>query len=168
MKYFYSIILLIFCLSAKAQNADSLKYQVQRLKINNMLNARSQKFGEYVSSLDRRTGIFGLKTKKDMQYSINILTDIIQTDNQILKETKLLLSFKTFEQQNLQYKTEEVETKSLGFMRSYNKMESQNSQLKSSLEESLKTTQFYRLLSLFGFVVIAFLSVFVYRKIYRK
>ena len=167
MKLFLFILLFSISLSAHSQNADSLKYQLQRSKINDMLNARSQKFGDYVNSLDRRTGIFGLKTKKDMQFSINILTEIIQTDNQILKETKLLLTFKTFEQEELKSKKEEVETKSLGYMRTLNKLETKNTQLIAELEESNKSQQIYRLLSFLGLFSIIILAVLVYRKIYK-
>ena len=167
MKSLLFILLFSISLSAYSQNSDSLKYQIQRLKINNMLNDRSQKFGEYVNSLDRRTGIFGLKTKKDMQNSINILSDIIQTDNQILKETKLLLTFKTFEEEKLKSKKEEVETKSLGYMRSYNKLEARNTQLIAELEESTKSKNFYRLLSFFALIATIIMAVFTYRKIYK-
>lgn len=167
MKLLLFILLFSISLSAHSQNSDSLKYQIQRLKINNMLNARSQKFGEYVNSLDRRTGIFGLKTKKDMQNSINILTDIIQTDNQILKETKLLLTFKTFEQEKLKSKKEEFETKSLGYMRSYNKLEARNTQLIAELDESTKSKSFYRLFSFFALIATIIMAVFTYRKINR-
>ena len=93
------VILLFFTLGAFAQTAnDSLAYQLQRKKINNMLAVRKIKFGSYDQSLNMHTGIFGLQTKKDIRRSNDILMDIVQTDNDIYKELKILLDYRAFQQ----------------------------------------------------------------------
>src|SRR5476649_1707408 len=79
-------------------NADSLAYQLQRKRINNMLEQRSQKFGQYTQSLSHHTGIFGLQTKKDIRLSNDILMDIVKTDDDIYVQLKILLNYKTFQQ----------------------------------------------------------------------
>jgi hypothetical protein len=59
-----------------------------------MLAARSVKFGQYDASLSKHTGIFGMQTKKDIRRSNDVLMDIIKTDNDILQQTKVLLTLK--------------------------------------------------------------------------
>lgn len=167
MKIFLVFLISIFCLPffSYAQQSDSLAYQLQRKKINQMLDARSQKFGQYTESLSSRTGIFGLKTKKDMQKSINILTEIIQTDNAILKETKTLLDYKTFQQEQVQTKSQESESRNLAYMRTINKLETETEKLKSEFTESLKDKIFYQNITLVLGIVLLAIAVFTFRKI---
>src|SRR6476661_8903049 len=62
--YFILVLISGFSFIAAAQE-DTSAYEAQRRKINQLLADRSAKFGQYDESLSRRTGIFGLKTKKD-------------------------------------------------------------------------------------------------------
>lgn len=167
MKLFLVILISIFSLPCFSyyKQSDSLAYQLQRKKINQMLDARSQKFGQYAESLSSRTGIFGLKTKKDMQKSIDILTEIIQTDNAILKETKTLLDYKTFEQEQVQTKSKESDYRNLAYMRTINKLETENEKIRSEFEESLKDKIFYQNLALGLGLALLCLAVFTFRKI---
>src|ERR1700710_330540 len=92
-------IFLFLSISAFAQvNSDSLAYQLQRKKINEMLAQRTLKFGQYDASLSMHTGIFGFQTKKDIRRSNDILMDIVKTDNDIYKELKILLDYRVFQQ----------------------------------------------------------------------
>src|SRR5690606_13655972 len=86
--------------------ADSRTYELQRQKVNQLLEERRARFGKFDESLKKKTGIFGLKTKKDMQASIDILESIVKTDNNIFVETKKLIDFKD---QQLSYKEFEKE-----------------------------------------------------------
>jgi hypothetical protein len=87
----------VFFTASYAQvNTDSLAYQFQRKKINGMLDLRRQKFGQYGQSLSQHTGIFGLQTKKDIRNSNAILMDIVNTDNDIFQQLKILLDYRTF------------------------------------------------------------------------
>ena len=150
------------------QNADSLTYELQRNKINGMLNARSQKFGQYDQSLTSRTGIFGLKTKRDMQYSINILTEIIQTDNEILKETKTLLDYKNYQQEKVVSQSKESESRSLAYMRTLNKLQSENEKINIQINEYKKDKKFYQIIAYaLGLAILCF-GLFAYRKISFK
>ncbi len=103
------ILLTIACLlltSTYAQTqSDSLAYQLQRKKINSMLAVRAQKFGRYDESLDKHTGIFGLQTKKDIRRSNEILMDIVKTDNEIYRQLKILLDYRTFQQTQVLFLT---------------------------------------------------------------
>jgi exonuclease VII small subunit len=150
------------------QSVDSLTYMLQKNKINQMLEQRSAKFGEYDQSLSSRTGIFGLKTKRDMQKSIDILADIIFTDNTILKETKTLLDYQTFQKKQVVSQGKDFENRNLEFMRTINKIETQNDKLQTEVSEFKKGKKFYQLIAYaLGLAIISF-ALFVFRKISLK
>lgn len=147
------------------QNTDSLTYELQRNKINDMLTARSQKFGQYDQSLLTKTGIFGLKTKRDMQNSINILTEIIQTDNEILKETKTLLDYKNYQQEKVVSQSKESEERSLAYMRTLNKLQTENERITSEIDDYKKDKKFYQIIAFALVLAILSFGLFAYRKI---
>ena len=165
-------LLLIFLFVSRAifafQNPDSLAYQLQKNKINEMLTVRSEKFGQYDQSLTSRSGIFGLKTKKDMQKSLNILTDIIQADNAILKETKTLLDYKDYQQERVQNTSQESEVRSLGYMRTFNKLQSENVKITAQLIDYKKDKKFYQIFSFALVLSIISFALFAFRKISLK
>jgi hypothetical protein len=102
ISYFLTVFQLI------AQN-DSSAYQMQRLKINKLLDQRSERFGQYENSLGTRSGIFGLKTNRDMQTSNDILRQIVLTDNDIFSELQVLLNYKDLEKSEVLTQAETVE-----------------------------------------------------------
>ena len=135
-------------LAAFAQpTSDSLAYQLERQKINAMLTRRTQKFGQYTQSLNMHTGIFGLQTKKDIRRSNDILMDIVKTDDNIYKELKILLEYRTFQQTQVQSHSEETEQNNLNYMNTINKLREQADQLKieavKQTREHDKTKRFY-------------------------
>ncbi len=133
-------ILLLALLSSFLVNAfaqvgtDSAAYQAQRAKINSMLTVRTQKFGQYDQSLSQHTGIFGLQTKKDIRHSNDILMDIVKTDNDIFVQTKILLDYRAFEQNQAQSHAVEVDNNSTGYMATINKLRADNDRLKHDAE----------------------------------
>ena len=131
-------LLAAFCLLSSITFAqtttDSLAYDLQRKKINAMLARRTQKFGQYDNSLSQHTGIFGLQTKKDIRRSNDILMDIVKTDNEIYKQLKILLDYRTFQQTQVLDQSKENEATNLAFMRNINKLRDQNDKLKKEAE----------------------------------
>ena len=137
------LLLFLFCLittvCASAQspvNSDSVAYQLQRKKINTMLAARKQKFGQYDQSLSQHTGIFGFQTKDDIRRSAGILMDISKTDDAIFKELKILLEYRDFQQRQIQNHSKEAETTAAGYMEVINRLKQQNAHLKQQLNNS--------------------------------
>lgn len=159
--------LLLFCLAVSGLFAqatgDSIAYQQQRRKINEMLAARTQKFGQYDASLKMHTGIFGLQTKKDIRRSNAILMNIVKTDDDIYQQLKILFDLKTFQTTQVQSHTHEVEQNTLGYMNTINKLRNQVDQLKANAErQQQKADQMQQ--RLLG--VILLLAVFVVILIY--
>jgi len=137
MKSFLFIILSLIFFGAYAQpNTDSLAYQLQRKKINTMLAQRTVKFGQYDESLGKHPGIFGFQTKKDIRRSNDILMDIVKTDNDIYKELKILLEYRTFQQKQVLTQTKETENSTLGYMTTINKLRAQIGILKAEAEKN--------------------------------
>jgi hypothetical protein len=154
----------IFAVTYAQVNTDSIAYQAQREKINNMLAVRSQKFGQYDQSLAQHTGIFGLQTKKDIRRSNDILMDIVKTDNDIYKQLKILLDYRSFQQSQVQDKAAQTENNSLGFMYTINHLRDQIDKLKKQADENArqqeKTSR--------NFIIIVFILVFAILLLLRK
>ncbi|MEO6151012.1 MAG: hypothetical protein ABIN95_01185 [Mucilaginibacter sp.] len=137
-------LLLIILLCAPAVHvfaqtgADSIAYENQRAKINNLLTARKSKFGEYEVSLTEKTGIFGLQTKKDIRRSNEILMDIVQTDNHIFGELKILLDYRTFQQKQAQTQAQEKEKDRLAYINTINRLRQQQEDLEAKLDKQTK------------------------------
>ena len=143
---------------AQKSNSDSLAYQLQRSKINQMLEERRQKFGQYDQSLKMHTGIFGLQTKKDIRRSNDILMDIVKTDDDIFRELKILMDYRVFQQQQAQTHSTESENVTLAYMNTINRLRSQIEQLKQeALKE--KTHQQSLLRILIAVLVLLFVSI---------
>jgi hypothetical protein len=122
---------------AQIQN-DSAAYEMQRSKINGMLAQREAKFDQYEQSLTQRSGIFGMQTKNDIRHSNEILMDITSTDNRILKETKILLDYRAFQQQQVQTQSAEIQSTNRNFMYTINQLRSRNEQLASQVASEQK------------------------------
>src|SRR5262249_775490 len=60
-------------------------------------------FNAYSSSLDKRSGFFGGKTKTDIQHSNEVLTDIIETDNRMISLLNRVVDFKVYEKVTMNY-----------------------------------------------------------------
>ncbi len=163
MKNFILCFLLIAPLSAAfASNPDSLAYQLQRKKINGLLDARSQKFSQYIQSLDMHTGIFGLQTKKDIRRSNEILMDIARTDNVIFRELKILLDYKTFQQTTVLTKSHDTEDKVINYMVAINKLRQQNVQLRESQNELVTQNQKSEVRYIIAIIVLILTSIFLF------
>jgi len=119
-------------------------YESQRLKVNELLAQRSARFGQFEQSLRQRTGIFGLKTKKDMQSSIDILKQIVLTDNEIFKETKELIDFKDFEKTQVAVKAAEFDNRINGYIKTISKLQQEQERLRQEIESLQSSNQLFK------------------------
>lgn len=147
---------------------DSIAYQLERQKINDMLALRTQKFGQYDSSLSKHTGIFGLQTKKDIRRSNDILMDIAKTDDALFKELKILLEFRTFQQAQAQSQSRETETSNIGFMMTINKLRDQNDKLKADADKLNKQQESISHRNMVVFILMLASILFLLTRIRRR
>jgi len=131
------ILCVLTLVEVKAQSkADSIAYQEQRKKINLLLQERTQKFGQYNVSLTEHTGIFGLQTKKDIRRSNEILMNIVSTDNEIFRQLKILLDYRTSQQEQVQVQSRQSEDVSVAYMNTINRLRNQQDLLKKQLTQA--------------------------------
>ncbi len=140
---FSSFIFTFISIPVLFAQSDSSAYEAQRKRVNSLLQERSAKFARFEESLNAKTGIFGLKTKKDMQASINILRDVVLSDNQLFKETKALLEFKDIEQASLNDRAEQSSERIDGYIRTISKLQSFQDTLQAELEKSERKNNRY-------------------------
>jgi len=164
------LVLFLLLLSQKTLLAqDTLAYEVQRQRVNNLLNQRSARFGQFNKSLEARTGIFGFKTKKDMQASIDILKEIVATDNHIFKETKVLLDYKDMEKTFISYKANESAARINGYVNTISKQQKAQEKQALEIQELEQRANRYFLFNLFSSILIIILAiVFLKQKLPKK
>ncbi len=141
MRFFYlAIVACLFGLpyasavEAQTPASDTSGYETQRQKVNTLLQRRSARFGQFDESLKKRTGIFGLKTKKDMQASIDILKQIVLTDNDIFRETKMLLDYKDFEKSQIAQQANEFDGRINGYIKTISKLQREQERLSAEVD----------------------------------
>ncbi len=134
------LLSILFCFvgQAKSQtNPDSSSFEVQRTRVNDLLDARQQKFGAYDTSLTQKTGLFGLfKSKGDMQKSIDILKDIVITDNNIFLETQKLLKIKDFEKDKFQQLATDYDKQVSAYIGTISKLQKENEKLRAQVDKT--------------------------------
>lgn len=166
-------LLIIFTLASVSFNVaiaqDTLAYEVQRKKVNDLLSERSQRFDQYNQSLQKKTGIFGLKTKKDMQASIDILKELVLTDNNIFKETKVLVDYKDMEKTFITSQAQESESRINGYVKTISKLQKDQDAQKKEIDNLEKRAQKnfnLFLLSLVSAIILGYL--FITKTILKK
>jgi hypothetical protein len=82
-----------------------------RMNLQNLLAERAKNFSAYTSSIQKRSGIFGNKTKTDIQKSNEVLLAIVTLDNDIMDALNRALSYKTFEKTTDNYSSLDCEMK---------------------------------------------------------
>ncbi|WP_343571088.1 hypothetical protein [Sphingobacterium sp.] len=157
----------LFCFfgQAKSQNnPDSSSFEVQRSRVNDLLDARQQKFGAYDTSLTQKTGLFGLfKSKGDMQKSIDILKDIVITDNNIFLETQKLLKIKDFEKDKYQQLATDYDKQVSAYIGTISKLQKENEKLRAQGEKTSGNLPLSNILLYIALLTIAVLSYLLYK-----
>lgn len=158
--------------SANKLEADSTLFESQRQLVNELLEERSRKFGEYDHSLQQRTGIFGLvKSKSDMQQSIDILQAIVINDNNIFLETRKLLDLKDTERERFQLLAKDFDGQVTAYMKTVSKLQKENEklqlQIKELQEDEHNNSLIFYLIALI-FAGLLFVVYRLYRQLYWK
>lgn len=145
------------------QIQDSSSYESQRQRVNDLLEQRSKKFGQYTESLEQKTGIFGLfKRKADMQRSIDILREIVLSDNHIFIETQKLIALKDSQRERYQNLAAEFDQQISAHMKTITKLQNENEKLHQQLENASKTDRGIHLFSYVSLIAILALIVVVF------
>src|SRR5690606_17425154 len=135
-----------------------------RQRVNELLDQRSNRFGQFNQSLEAKTGIFGFKTKKDMQASIDILKEIVITDNNIFKETKVLLDYKDMEKTFITYQAEESIARINGYVNTISKQQKVQEQQSVEIKELQQKSNRYLVYFLFSTLLLIILAIILIKQ----
>jgi hypothetical protein len=96
------ILLMLMCFISTVALPQKNTFN-DRKDLQQLLDERKAKFDSYTSSLDKRSGIFGNKTKKDIQASNEVLINIVQTDNRIISTLYRVIDLRNLETSNTKF-----------------------------------------------------------------
>ena len=159
---FFLIIAISISVNLAAQ--DSASYELQRAKINRMLAERSARFGQYDESLNTKTGIFGLQTKKDIRNSNEILRQITLSDNDIFTEIKVLLEYKDLQFQQAKSSVDYNEMRIANYKKTIRDLQVKNEELLNYNQKISKNSNYFQLVLGVFILIIAVLTFLLYRK----
>lgn len=116
------ILIIIFSPFLIYSQIDTTQYLID-LRIRAMVNERQKLYSQYSKQIEKKSGIFGNQTKKDVRAANEILLKILATDSRIFSELEEMIKAQDreverskFEKQDKEYKIikkeEEVQTHS--------------------------------------------------------
>lgn len=140
---------------------DTTAYSLQRKKINHLLDKRSATFGQYNESLNMRTGIFGLQTKRDIKNSNEILRQAVLTDNNIFKELKILLDYKDLQVQQVKSVATDNASTITSYKTAIRNLQEQNRALAADLEKNQQNSDLLKVAILVLTILIALLIFYM-------
>ena len=147
---------------------DSLNYEQQREHVNQLLEDRSQRFGEFDTSLQQKTGVFGIfKTKGDMQKSIDILKQVVITDNKIFIETKKLLDLKDYQSDRYAALATEYDQQVSAYMKTITKLQNENDKLREEIS-TLDTKDHDSNIFLYLLIAVIFILLITIYQLYKQ
>ncbi len=147
---------------------DTSAYQTQRLRINALLAERSAKFGQYDQSLNSRTGIFGLQTKKDIRNSNEILRQIVLDDNNIFKELKTLMEYKDLEVTAVKTSADQTNDRIDNYKVAIKSLQDKNEQLSTELKSIKKGKSLLNIFNVLLIFTMVAITLFFVNKLKRK
>ena len=156
------VFLLLFCMCFESVvAADSFS---EKKVLYDLLQQRKQKFSRYLSSLDEKSGLFGSRTKKDIRNSMDVLKDIVETDNRIIGVLNRAVDFKIFEKTKMNYDLLDRDQK---LQRLTDETAALRNQLNHLRGEERSATRTIRLLWLVVFLLSSALLLVIYKKTRR-
>ena len=97
-----------------------------------------------------------------MQASIDILKQIVLTDNDIFRETKMLLDYKDFEKSQITQQATEFDGRINGYIKTISKLQREQEQLTAEIDKLEKSSRRSQGLFLLFAVVIVGMGIFLF------
>jgi hypothetical protein len=140
-----AIIISLLIFSFQNSNAQQMKME-DRMNLQNLLAERAKNFSTYTSSIQKRSGIFGNKTKGDIQKSNEVLLAIVTLDNDIMDALNRALSYKSFEKTTDNYSSRDCEQKLKQSMQVTDTLMKQLTLIEKNNKRRESSSSFYRTL----------------------
>ena len=135
-----------------------------RMNLQNLLAERAKNFSEYTGAIQKRSGIFGNKSKRDIQKTNEILIQIVTLDNDIMNALNRALSYKTFEKTTDNYNSRDCEMKLQKSMEVTDTLTKQLMVLEKKIKKQGSSSSTYQTLFYTTLVLLLGLLVLYYRK----
>lgn len=105
------IVSILFTLLVLSMQLTASDREYQRLELQKLVKEREDRFGDYSRAAASRSGIFGNKTKGDLKRQMEIMSDIVRTDNKIISTLNNFLDYRTFQRTEMSYSQAELDAK---------------------------------------------------------
>jgi hypothetical protein len=165
------ILFLLIALPVAATSEEQQPQIIERQMLKELLDDRKTRFSDYFNSIEKRSGIFGNKTKKDLTGSNVILTEIVKTDNRIIQVLNRALDYKTFEKTGFNYDKLADEQRIAELLRATDTLNTQRVLLSDTVKIKKKQVLLWKWiagLSAAAFIIQQFLHRKKIRAIYKK
>lgn len=98
----FTLVLLLFTVGL-ATTIHANDRTAARKELFDLLEERQKLFNNYDSSLKKKSGFFGNRTKNDMRQSHATLQDIVDIDNKVMNSLERVIDTKNFEKTSLTF-----------------------------------------------------------------
>src|SRR5215203_552016 len=140
-------VLLVTALILLFLYSGAQQIQMQdRMALQNLLAERAKNFSAYTNSIQKRSGIFGNKTKSDIQKSNEVLLAIVTLDNDIMDALNRALSYKTFEKTTDNYSNRDCEQRLQQSMNVTDTLMKQLTLVEKKIKQENSTASLYKAL----------------------
>lgn len=162
------IFILIFCLSINTFSfAQRTTQEIEtRKRLSELVSERRERFEQFQTAIENKTGIFGNQTKKDLREANDILMDVVKTDNRIILELQRLLDYKSYEKTSENYSSGANEAKLQQYLVAIDNLNNKNQSLQHEVLRLEKKQQ--RTLILLWIVGIGSLLLLLFQYLKRS
>lgn len=102
------LFILLFGLITHTHGSDPAQ---EKLVLQKLVKEREERFGDYSRAAAAKSGFFGTKTKNDLKSQVDVLTQIIKTDNRIISTLEVFLDYRTFQKTEMIYSQADLDEK---------------------------------------------------------
>ena len=159
-RFIATFLLLVCCLAAYGQGSFS-----EKKKLHDLLDKRKAQFEVYLVSLNKKSGLFGSRTKNDLRNSTRVIKEIVETDNHIIRILNRAIDFKLFEKSQMNYDILERDQQLEKIRGNAVKLQNQLEQLKA--KEASKN-RIIRIQGLLMLLLVSALIILYYYKIKKE
>jgi hypothetical protein len=169
MNYWYLRTLLIILgvifmfVNCQGKPADN-QQQAEKQRLRILLQDRKDRFDDYTTKLENKSGFFGNQTKKDIKQINEVLIEIVKTDNTIIHYLDALLDQTKFDSRKTDYDLNNVQEQKDKYLNAIDTLNKQLTILKDSSKSYQNGRNTYRFFTWFLFLLMLVILLYKRRK----
>ena len=162
------ITIFLFLILFLFKNVLAIRPDSTRTELLILLKDRKDLFNQYSASLNKKSGLFGNRTKNDLKDSQDKLVAIVSADNKIMNSLNRTLDFRNFEKLNLSYDVNSFEERIRNLSILNDTLTNQNNIYKKENKIFQSTIKKHRLYFTGLVVLLALVCIALLRKFFIK